>query len=93
MPRTIQIRNVPDRVYRKLKKRAKDADMSLSAYVRQELRKSTEGLTIRELSARVRRREPVTKSISVAEIIREGREERERHLASVFDQNNPTPLK
>jgi hypothetical protein len=80
MPRTIQIRNVPDRVYNKLKRRAKEADMPLSAYLREELKKSTDRLTIRELSSRLRRREPVKLSISAAEALRQGRAERDREM-------------
>ena len=73
MSKIISIRNVPDKVHRILKKRAKTARMSMTAYVLKELEKMVERPTLEELQERLRSREPVTLPISSAEIIREMR--------------------
>jgi plasmid stability protein len=50
---TIQIRNVPDALHRKLKSRAAGAGMSPSDYLLQEVRKSAEAPTLDELRERL----------------------------------------
>ena len=70
---TIQVRNVPGEVHRKLKERAALAGMSLSAYVLAELQSGLEQPTIDELIRRLRTREPVSVRPSPADIIREQR--------------------
>lgn len=52
-PRTVQIRNVPDDVYRKLKSRAALAGMSLPEYLLAEMRRSLERPTRQELLERL----------------------------------------
>lgn len=52
-PRTVQIHNVPDDVYRKLKSRAALAGMSLPEYLLAEMRRSLERPTRQELLERL----------------------------------------
>lgn len=48
MPKNVQIRNVDDAVYEKLRSRAKASDLSLSQYLRRELERLTELPTMAE---------------------------------------------
>jgi plasmid stability protein len=82
MPKTIQIRNVPDEVHRALKARAAQAGMSLSAFLRREitkvalLREITKPagtLTIEGLLERARQRRPVVLDEDPAVTIRRQR--------------------
>lgn len=59
MPKTIQVRDVPDRVHRILKVRAAREGVSLSSYVRRELAKPAEIPAMREWMERARKRSPV----------------------------------
>ena len=70
----IQIRNVPDRLHRKLKARAALAGMSLSDYLRIELERTLERPTRAELAERIAERAPVELDPSAATIIRQERE-------------------
>ena len=72
----IQVRNVPDSIHRVLKARAATEGMSLSDYLLVELRKIAETPSLREFSERLRRRKPVSTSISPADIIRMERDSR-----------------
>lgn len=56
MSKMIQIRNVPDDVHRTLKARAAKAGMSLSDYLRLEITRSAERLTLEEAFERARNR-------------------------------------
>ena len=78
MAKTVQIRNMPLEVHRKLKARAAQAGMSLSAYLLRELQKSAEKPTPEELMERIKRRQRF--DIDAAELIREGREERDAQI-------------
>jgi antitoxin FitA len=81
--RMIQIRHVPDDVHRKLKERARRAGMSLSDYLRRELELLCEQLTWEELFEEMDRegRTPEgLEGVDSAELIRQGREERDREL-------------
>ena len=60
MPATIQIRNVPDALHRRLKSRAALAGMSLSDYLLNHLRAVADQPTIEELRARLERLPPFT---------------------------------
>ena len=73
MAATIQVRNVPEDVHRKLKARAAQAGMSLSAYALAELQSGLEQPTIAELIQRLKTREPVSVRPRPADIIRERR--------------------
>lgn len=59
MARTIQLRNVPDALYRKLKARADMAGVSLSDYLLSKIREGAERPTLTELQQRMQRRRPV----------------------------------
>lgn len=72
----IQIRNVPDRLHRRLKARAALAGMSLSDYLRLELEQILARPTRAELAERIAEREPVELAPPAAEIIRREREKR-----------------
>ena len=81
----IQISNVPEDVHRTLKARAAKAGMSLSEYLLRGLEEDASRPTLREMTERIRSRPMVDLGeISTAEIIREEREARDRHLASLF---------
>ncbi|MBE7437470.1 MAG: hypothetical protein HS115_03365 [Spirochaetales bacterium] len=56
--KTLQIRNVPDAMHRKLKERALRSGVSLSEFVLNELREVSELLTPAEFSRRMQSREP-----------------------------------
>jgi antitoxin FitA len=73
MSTTIQIRNVPDELYRRLKARAALAGMSLSDYLLDEIRRVAQRPTIEELRARLKRRAAVTPAVPPARAAREGR--------------------
>ena len=76
MALTIQVRNVPDELHRKLKSRAALAGMSLSAYVLSELRSSLDRPKTDELMQRLRARDHVSVHPSSADSIRQEREHR-----------------
>lgn len=79
MPVMMQVRNVPDSLHRKLKARAALEGMSLSDYVLRELERAASHPTREELRARLAALPPVDLGgIDPAELVREGREERER---------------
>lgn len=80
MAKTIQIRNVPDTVYRILKTRAADAGLSLSDYVLHELRKLVTRPTKEEILDRLSKLPRVIAHETSAEVVRNGREERMREL-------------
>jgi plasmid stability protein len=81
--RMIQIRHVPEDVHQALKERAKREGISLSDYLRRELMLITQKLTWEELFEemdRDARSFDGLEGIDSAELIREGREERDREL-------------
>ena len=73
MSATIQIRNVPDALHRRLKSRAAQAGMSLSEYLLQQLLDVAKRPAIEELRARLARRPTVTLSVDTADAERDGR--------------------
>ena len=76
MSATIQIRNVPDALHRRLKSRAALAGMSLSDYLLLQIREVAERPTIEELRARLARRSTVTLSVDTADAVRAERDSR-----------------
>jgi hypothetical protein len=74
MPKMIQIRHVPDALHRKLKARAAREGMSLSAYLLAEVERLAEVPTLAEWRERLARLQPVTPSVSPAQVIRELRD-------------------
>jgi antitoxin FitA len=71
----IQIRNVPDRVHRRLKARAAEEGLTLSDYLLRMAEREAELPTLEELSERIRGRGRAGSLRSSAEIVRELREE------------------
>lgn len=72
----VQIRNVPDDVHRKLKARAALSGMSISEYVLREIERTLQRPTPEELAERLRGRQRVELTESVAAAVaaeREGR--------------------
>ena len=73
MAKMIQVRDVPDEMHRTLKARAAREGMSLSDFIKRELRHSVEKPTLQEWLERTRHIKPlVTKRTSV-EVIRKMR--------------------
>jgi antitoxin FitA len=73
MSKMIQVRNVPDRLHRKLKSRAASEGISLSDFVLREMEQVVEKPTMKELAARIASHAPVKYKISPAEILRQHR--------------------
>lgn len=69
MPVTVQIRNVPDDLHRKLKARATLAGMSISEYLLQEMKRALERPTREELLERLQSRQRVELTESVVEAV------------------------
>jgi antitoxin FitA len=74
MPATIQLRNVPDALHRRLKSRAALAGMPLSDYLLNQLRAVADRPTIEELRARLERLPPFTPSVTPAQAVRAERD-------------------
>ena len=66
----------PDQLHRKLKARAAQSGMSLSDYLRSEIRYVTEKPTLGEIMRRLEKLTPVITRISNAEAVREERDRR-----------------
>jgi hypothetical protein len=76
MAKTIQFRNVPDSLHRKLKMRVASEGLSLSEFLLREIEQVAERPTMKELAERIASRTPVMYKRSPAEIIREERDSR-----------------
>jgi plasmid stability protein len=76
MSKMIQIRNVPDRLHRKLKSRAALAGLSLSDYLLQEITGLAERPTVEEMIQRLQARAPVHTRESTADAVRAERDGR-----------------
>ena len=74
MSKTIQLRNVPDALHRRLKARAALEGMSLSDYLIAELRRSAERPTVSELRERLAGRAAVARVISPSDAVRAERD-------------------
>lgn len=74
----IQIRHVPDRLHRRLKTRAASAGMSLSDFLRIELERVAEQLSLDEMAERLRMLEPVDAGETGAAAVRAERGGRPR---------------
>lgn len=72
----IQIRNVPERLHRKLKARAAIAGKSLSDYLLAEIAWAAERPTVEEIRARLAERAPVSPAPAPADAVREERDGR-----------------
>ena len=71
MPKTIQLRRVPDALHRELKARAALAGLSLSAFMLEKLRHITQNTTSEQMVARLKRREPYSGRRSPTEVLRQ----------------------
>ena len=78
MPKMIQIRHVPDELHRRLRTQAALAGMSLSDYLRQELERSAERLTVAEVRSQLAALEPIHLKESSAKVIRRARDAGDR---------------
>lgn len=76
MPISIQIRNVPEALHRKLKARAALAGMSLSDFLLAEIREVAARPTVDELRQRIARRRTVAPSVPPAKAVRRERKSR-----------------
>jgi plasmid stability protein len=70
---TIEVRNVPDAVYRSLEARAAEEGVSLSDSVLAELRRVADRPSRREILARIAAREPVALPSRAARVVRAAR--------------------
>lgn len=70
IPKMIQLRNVPNKLYRKLKARAAQEGMPLSDYLLAEIQRAAERPTLSELRGRI----PVEPQVPPTEAIRAERE-------------------
>jgi antitoxin FitA len=75
MPKTIQIRDVPDEMHQTLSERADAEGISLSDLIKRELAVTTKLMSFEELDARVRANRAGSKA-TTAEIVRIIRESR-----------------
>jgi plasmid stability protein len=80
MAKMIQLRNVPDELHRKLKVRAAQAGMSLSAYLLDQIKREAELPTMEEMLERLASLPPVKLDRPSADIIREERDKRAKYV-------------
>jgi len=80
MPKSIQIRNVSERLHRELTRRAKARGQTLTSYIENLLEREMARPSFEEVTARIRSHGPAALDISGAELVREARAERERQL-------------
>src|SRR5438552_16419280 len=89
MSKMIQIRDVPDPMHAILTARAAKAGMSLSDYLLVELRSIAEIPTLEETLVRLAKRGPIHLPGNTADLIREEREARGRHLERLASSGRP----
>lgn len=76
MPKMVQIRDVPDHVHSTLKARAAREGMSLSDYIKRELKHVAERPSMTEWLDKVTRTKPIRGKVDSVELIRELRDAR-----------------
>jgi plasmid stability protein len=76
MNKMIQIRNVPEKLHRKLKARAAAEGMTLSDYLREEIERLSTKPTLKQWAEELRKRNVDYGPISAAELIRMDRDSR-----------------
>jgi len=76
MSKMIQVRDVPEDVHGTLKSRAAREGMSLSDFVKRELKRAAERPTMQEWLERTHSAKPIPAKITAARVIRELRDER-----------------
>jgi len=77
MSKMLQVRNIPERLHRELRKRAKRRGQTLTDYVQEILEREAARPPAEEVFDRIESRTPVDLDIRVADIIRDERTERE----------------
>jgi len=80
MAKMLQIRNVPDETHRLLKARAALAGVSMSHFVLREIERIVRRPSRSEILAAIRREPPLTLAERPADVVREGRAEREGQM-------------
>jgi hypothetical protein len=75
MTKNLQVRDIPDRLHRELKRRAKARGIPLTDYVQGILEREVERPPAEEVFERIHKREPVNLGKPAADIIREERGE------------------
>ena len=70
MAKTIQVRGVPDSLYRELTRRARQARLPLTAYVQRILEREVAHPPASEVFSRIAMREPVNLGMSAADLLR-----------------------
>ena len=78
MSKMIQIRNVPERMHRELKRRAKLNGQSLTEYLEDLLEREIAYPPLAEVLKRIESRKPVRLPKSAAEYVHQGRAKRTR---------------
>lgn len=76
MSKMIQLRNVPDRLHRKLKSRAAMEGVSLSDYLLEEIQRAADRPTLAELAERLQHRAKITLTLSPEDAVRSERDRR-----------------
>jgi len=74
MNKMIQLRNVPDKLHRRLKARAAYAGLSLSDYLLNEIRRVAEYPTLDEMRDRLSSRAPLALDETAADAVRRERD-------------------
>jgi plasmid stability protein len=77
MSKMIQVRNVPDRLHRELKRRAKAKNLTLTDFIQQILEREVSRPTADEVFDWIESRTPVRLDVPVSELMRQEREGRE----------------
>jgi len=78
MPKTVQIRHIPDSLHRKLKVRAAMRGLSLSDFLLRELDRIAECPTAGEMMERLARLSPIEPDVPPSQAVRELRESYDR---------------
>lgn len=73
MPKSVQIRDVPDDVHRVLRERAARAGLSLSEYLKGEVRRLAEHPPVADVLARAGKRSGGASSEAIREAVRDAR--------------------
>ena len=73
----LQVRNIPERLHREPRRRAKARGQTLTDYVQEVLDREVARPSLEEIFDRIESRRPVDLDISVAEFIRQERTKRE----------------
>ena len=77
MSKMLQVRNIPERLHRKLRKRAKARGQTLTDYVQEVLEREVSRPPANEVFDRIESKPPVDLDIRAADLIRDERTERE----------------